>query len=175
VRNAASTHPTVGEPRGGCGEQLVPPRERVRRVQEHQVPRAPVRHHADPVGADDDRSAVEAGRAEVRLDDGPRRAIGVGEGHPRGAAREGLDAERAGAGVRVDRPGAIDGARALERVEHRLADPIRRRAGAVTVGSAQQQAARVPGDDAQLAAPSRHQRSPTWGPQRRPAIGSITG
>ena len=63
---------------------------------------------------------------EVLLDQPLRPAVLLDERHVRGPTAERLDPDRARAGVRIEKPGALDPRR--EHVEERLAQPVRRRA-----------------------------------------------
>ena len=95
----------------------------VGRVAEHEVVRAALAgQRAQRVLAEDGR--VQPQLVEVRVDHAAGVAVRLDEGRRRGAARERLEAHRAGAGEQVEHVGVVDRADQVERV---LAHAVGRR------------------------------------------------
>ena len=100
---------------------------------------------------DDVRGALEAEGSEVLPQRGERGAGALDERRARRPAGEGLDAERAGAGVEIEHPGAADVA---ERREERLAHAVARGTRRPPAGGHQPAAAEAAGDHAHVPAPA---------------------
>src|SRR4029079_12035442 len=107
------------------------------------------------VAAEDARAPGQAESLDVAADRSARRHRFLDEERVGGAAREGLEAEGAGAGEKVEHARALDrvavGVR--EDVEDRLAQAIGRRPRVAPRGRGERPAANLTADDAHRASP----------------------
>ncbi len=107
---------------------------------------------ADRLGGDDRRRRLEAGRRQVLRDHrlSASRACRSHERRVLGAARQRLDAHRAGAGEEVEHPRTLDRAHRSERVERGLTHPVARRSRVAPDGGKQLAPPGLTRDDAHV-------------------------
>ena len=146
-----------GDPAGGVqpGQRLRHQPLPIGRVEEHQAAGHPRAGRPRRVGGEHRGSGLLLAGGDVGAQHGQRRAVDLEEGDVRGAARQCLQPQRAGAGEGVEhklvlhhRPPAPG--RVPQHVEQGLAHAFGGRAGAGALGGAQQSAAIASGDDAHV-------------------------